>query len=92
MSPYFFPGVSPVLFPTSVLRTVVSTIPGGDEGNRTLDPLLARQVLSHLSYIPISGESLHDPRKSNSSRLLLQILSNFAVAFNFNMSLTLICL
>ena len=53
MSPYFFPGVSPVLFPTSVLRTVVSTIPGGDEGNRTLDPLLARQVLSHLSYIPI---------------------------------------
>ena len=25
---------------------------GGDEGNRTLDPLLAKQVLSQLSYTP----------------------------------------
>ena len=28
---------------------------GGDEGNRTLDPLLAGQVLSQLSYTPIFG-------------------------------------
>ena len=27
---------------------------GGDEENRTPDPLLARQVLSHLSYTPIT--------------------------------------
>ena len=27
--------------------------PGGDEGNRTLDPLLAGQVLSQLSYTPM---------------------------------------
>ena len=26
---------------------------GGDEGNRTPDPLLAKQVLSQLSYTPI---------------------------------------
>ena len=26
---------------------------GGDEGIRTLDPLRARQVLSHLSYTPV---------------------------------------
>ncbi len=26
---------------------------GGDERNRTADPLLAKQVLSHLSYIPL---------------------------------------
>ena len=26
--------------------------PGGDEQNRTVDPLLARQVLSQLSYTP----------------------------------------
>ena len=26
---------------------------GGDEENRTPDPLLARQVLSHLSYAPV---------------------------------------
>ena len=27
---------------------------GGDERNRTADPLLARQVLSQLSYTPVS--------------------------------------
>ena len=29
------------------------SLTGGDEGNRTLDPLLAGQVLSQLSYTPI---------------------------------------
>ena len=29
---------------------------GGDEGNRTLDPLLAGQVLSQLSYTPEKSE------------------------------------
>ena len=53
--PIFFTWYSPVFLPTSVRRTVFDTIPGGDEGNRTLDPLLARQVLSHLSYTPMSG-------------------------------------
>ena len=28
-------------------------LPNGDKGIRTLDPLLARQVLSQLSYTPI---------------------------------------
>ena len=31
---------------------------GGDEENRTPDPLLARQVLSQLSYTPIWSHSL----------------------------------
>ena len=31
---------------------------GGDEENRTPDPLLARQVLSQLSYTPTSQPSL----------------------------------
>ena len=31
---------------------------GGDEENRTPDPLLARQVLSQLSYAPMSGYAL----------------------------------
>ena len=30
---------------------------GGDEGIRTLDPLLAGQVLSQLSYTPVKGPS-----------------------------------
>ncbi len=29
-----------------------TAVPSGDEGIRTPDPLLARQVLSHLSYTP----------------------------------------
>ena len=29
---------------------------GGDERNRTADPLLARQVLSQLSYTPIGAD------------------------------------
>ena len=32
-----------------------ATCRGGDEQNRTVDPLLARQVLSQLSYAPILG-------------------------------------
>ena len=28
---------------------------GGDEGTRTPDPLLAKEVLSQLSYIPIGA-------------------------------------
>ena len=32
--------------------------PNGDKGIRTLDPLLARQVLSHLSYTP-TGWAIH---------------------------------
>ena len=34
---------------------------GGDEENRTPDPLLARQVLSQLSYTPIKGCLLVHP-------------------------------
>ena len=35
------------------------TLFGGDERDRTADPLLARQVLSQLSYTPISVKCLH---------------------------------
>ena len=35
------------------------TLPaGGDEQIRTVDPLLARQVLSQLSYTPMTTESV----------------------------------
>ena len=30
-------------------------VPGGDKESRTPDPLLARQVLSQLSYTPIKS-------------------------------------
>ena len=38
--------------PSSFPLSLPALISGGDEGNRTPDPLLARQVLSHLSYTP----------------------------------------
>ena len=38
-----------------MLQLRVQQILHGDEEIRTLDPLLARQVLSQLSYIPIKG-------------------------------------
>ena len=52
---------------------------GGDEQNRTVDPLLARQVLSQLSYAPVlkvcawvspPSEFPKGPSKLNSVRLL----------------------
>ena len=44
------------LFPAIPFRSRHTAAPaaGGDEQNRTVDPLLARQVLSQLSYTPIS--------------------------------------
>ena len=47
----------------------------GDKGIRTLDPLLARQVLSQLSYTPSLGMSSH-PERFSGSRLLSHIVSN----------------
>ena len=49
MSPCKSFGVSRLLF-TLFLRHYAA---GGDDGNRTHDPLLAGQVLSQLSYTPI---------------------------------------
>ena len=36
----------------------------GDKGIRTLDPLLARQVLSQLSYTPIILAATYSPTPS----------------------------
>ena len=38
---------------------------GGDEGNRTLDPLLAGQVLSQLSYTPMGVYPVLQNRTTN---------------------------
>ena len=40
---------------------------GGDERDRTDDPLLAKQVLSQLSYTPICW--VHAPQKLNNDLL-----------------------
>ena len=45
-----------------VLFPYLATLSGGDEGVRTLDPLLAGQVLSQLSYTPIGVSVLLNDR------------------------------
>ena len=45
--------------PFSFRRCVHFPTPGGDERDRTADPLLARQVLSQLSYTPMSAKCLY---------------------------------
>ena len=49
-----------------ILRTLVLSFrTGGDMRDRTADPLLAKQVLSQLSYTPISAESLGPSKLNN---------------------------
>ena len=43
-----------MFFPIGCARQMLSHICGGDEEIRTLDPLLAGQVLSQLSYTPVA--------------------------------------
>ena len=40
------------VFKVRLIHIGIQKIPNGDEGIRTLDPLLAREVLSQLSYTP----------------------------------------
>ena len=51
----FFAGLNPSknLWSGLAFPTPSSSAIGGDEQIRTVDPLLARQVLSHLSYTPL---------------------------------------
>ena len=51
MSPYPWPFQSP--FAANLFGSLSQASLGGDEQNRTVDPLLARQVLSQLSYTPV---------------------------------------
>ena len=49
--------VSKLFRKTNLMVLLVQSIPcpyGGDEEDRTPDPLLAKQVLSQLSYTPMS--------------------------------------
>ena len=64
---------SPSGFEVPVLRCTSPSVKadlsaGGDDGVRTHDPLLAGQVLSQLSYTPVSG-LLSLFQRSSSSRL-----------------------
>ena len=48
---------------------------GGDKRDRTADPLLAKQVLSQLSYTPISLVESQGPSKLNNDYFVSPILT-----------------
>ena len=55
----------------------IKDVRGGDEENRTPDPLLARQVLSQLSYTPtwcVSFEVSTEPSKVIAIKLCLVLV------------------
>ena len=78
-------------------------ISGGDEGIRTLDPLLAGQVLSQLSYTPINRTSYLPRSKksvfshlsfrlsSTSKGIKVEILSNFSFLWIFSIVDFVLC-
>jgi hypothetical protein len=57
------PGVHPVssvlgeccLAQERILRCLIPELVGGDEETRTPDPLLAKEMLCQLSYVPVAG-------------------------------------
>ena len=73
MSPYLWP----VRFIGQPVARLVAV--GGDEQNRTVDPLLARQVLSQLSYAPISGLCLGESTLLSALCRFLKDLFNLSV-------------
>ena len=68
-----------------LVRGFASLAFGGDERDRTDDPLLAKQVLSQLSYTPMLWSCvLHTPSKLNNE---LKVLENLTLDFRTNLSL-----
>ena len=67
----------PISFSAQVSVRSLRPHRGGDEGNRTLDPLLAGQVLSQLSYTPIFMGFFILFARSLKIEQLLQILNLF---------------
>ena len=56
---------------------------GGDKRDRTADPLLAKQVLSQLSYTPISHECPFFRTLKIKQRALLNPYSDLDISFDF---------
>ena len=54
-----------------LLRTIIER-DGGDEETRTPDPLLAKEVLSQLSYIPVTGSRAKGASKNSQQALSIR--------------------
>ena len=58
----------------SPLRTILLNGDGGGERDRTDDPLLAKQVLSQLSYTPLMPDGGSGLIRTNDPRLIKTVL------------------
>ena len=77
----------PLGYQPSALTSWAISPNGGDKGIRTLDPLLAKQVLSQLSYTPTPSRS--GVASSSYLRFLLQGPQNWTITETyFNLSET----
>ena len=76
-----------MLYITALKLFVLPSSLGGDEENRTPDPLLAKQVLSQLSYTPIALLLLFSIFRFLSGILkieqCLSLLSYFSLSLTF---------
>ena len=84
----WYASVSSEVFSTSFFPLVTSA--NGDGEIRTLDPLLARQVLSQLSYTPIGCGSSFLFSKSNPCIHLFEFLNSSGLKWTRTTDLTLI--
>ena len=66
---FLLPGFDTLYLSSSLYSVFNVLLTGGDEQIRTVDPLLARQVLSQLSYTPIFSFESHRPSKLNSEQV-----------------------
>ncbi len=65
------------------LSGVLSLALGGDERDRTDDPLLAKQVLSHLSYTPVFPLEYETPKIK---QRFLSLPRNLTLKFDHSLS------
>ena len=84
----WYASVSSEVFSISFFPLVTSA--NGDGEIRTLDPLLARQVLSQLSYTPIGCGSSFLFSKSNPCIHLFEFLNSNGLKWTRTTDLTLI--
>ena len=73
------------------VREMLGASRGGDEQNRTVDPLLARQVLSQLSYTPMlfTGRRLHSVKVPCETLKIKQCAELKVLPTDVNVCLTL---
>ena len=73
--------------PFSLAGFVLLSPLGGDERDRTDDPLLAKQVLSQLSYTPVYEDAFAPSKLNNDLKVLKDLTLDTKIFFDFPFSI-----